>query len=275
MEIRESPRQPAEQVRDLMVETALRAYEDAGYGGLCVEGRWEAAVRAMQAVDVSSWAPHARDESTEASASTLDEFAAAVAKASPSPGGGSVAAVAGMLAASLVQMAAKLSPEGTAHLEPAEKKRVSERAAVAASELATLASRDAEATKLLASAHKAWSGTDALEELRVVSLERALLYATEVPFDIALLCAEVAELAALVARRGSARALCEAGVAALLAEAACKGASFAVRVNAASRQGGTEIKTWARFSQESALLVARATQAASSAEQMLEKTCGP
>ncbi|MEO6447136.1 MAG: cyclodeaminase/cyclohydrolase family protein [Gemmatimonadaceae bacterium] len=193
MEIRESRRQPAEQVRDLMVETALRAYEDAGYGGRCVEGRWEAAVRAMQAADLSQWATRAPDESTEASASTLGEFAAAVAKASPSPGGGSVAAVAGMLAASLVQMAAKLSPEGTGHLETAEKKRVSERAAVAASELSTLASHDAEATKLLASAHKAWSGTDGMEELRVTSLERALLHVTEVPFDIALLCAEVAE----------------------------------------------------------------------------------
>ena len=41
-------------VRDACLEAALRAYEDAGIQGLCAEGRWEAAVGAMQSIDASS-----------------------------------------------------------------------------------------------------------------------------------------------------------------------------------------------------------------------------
>lgn len=42
----------AEVVRKACIEAALAAYEDAGISGLCAEGRWEAAVSAMQSLDV-------------------------------------------------------------------------------------------------------------------------------------------------------------------------------------------------------------------------------
>jgi hypothetical protein len=42
----------AEVVRQACIEAALAAYEDAGISGLCAEGRWEAAVSAMQSLDV-------------------------------------------------------------------------------------------------------------------------------------------------------------------------------------------------------------------------------
>src|SRR5579862_6180411 len=38
------PRELARAVRDACVDAALEAYETAGLGGLCAEGRWEAAV---------------------------------------------------------------------------------------------------------------------------------------------------------------------------------------------------------------------------------------
>jgi hypothetical protein len=37
----EKPLQLAEAVRQACIEAALRAYEDAGYSGLCHKGRWE------------------------------------------------------------------------------------------------------------------------------------------------------------------------------------------------------------------------------------------
>ncbi len=43
----------ATKIRDAFVTAALQAYEDAGIQGLCAEGRWEAAVSAMQSVDVT------------------------------------------------------------------------------------------------------------------------------------------------------------------------------------------------------------------------------
>ena len=41
-----------EAVRRACVEAALAAYEDAGISGLCAEGRWEAAVGAIQSRDL-------------------------------------------------------------------------------------------------------------------------------------------------------------------------------------------------------------------------------
>lgn len=41
-----------EAVRQACIQAALDAYEDAGISGLCAEGRWEAAISAMQSLDV-------------------------------------------------------------------------------------------------------------------------------------------------------------------------------------------------------------------------------
>lgn len=41
----------AEAIRAACVEAALAAYDDAGVRGLCVEGRWEAAISAIQDLD--------------------------------------------------------------------------------------------------------------------------------------------------------------------------------------------------------------------------------
>ncbi|MDQ3997134.1 MAG: cyclodeaminase/cyclohydrolase family protein, partial [Gemmatimonadota bacterium] len=55
-----------------------------------------------------------------------------------------------------------------------------------------------------------------------------------VPLETARACADVADLAATVAARGNTNAASDAGVAALLAEAGCKGAAFNVRINVAA-----------------------------------------
>lgn len=44
--------QHAEAVRAACVRAAVTAYEDAGLRGLCEAGRWEAAVGAIESIDV-------------------------------------------------------------------------------------------------------------------------------------------------------------------------------------------------------------------------------
>jgi hypothetical protein len=44
----------AERVKQACLETALRAYEEAGISGLCAEGRWELAVDAMRHLDIEA-----------------------------------------------------------------------------------------------------------------------------------------------------------------------------------------------------------------------------
>ena len=43
----------AKRIRDACLEAVLQAYEDAGVQGLCAEGRWEAAVGALKAVELA------------------------------------------------------------------------------------------------------------------------------------------------------------------------------------------------------------------------------
>jgi len=43
----------AKRIRDACLEAVLQAYEDAGMQGLCAEGRWEAAVAALQTLDLA------------------------------------------------------------------------------------------------------------------------------------------------------------------------------------------------------------------------------
>ncbi|MBP7551441.1 MAG: cyclodeaminase/cyclohydrolase family protein, partial [Gemmatimonadaceae bacterium] len=64
------------------------------------------------------------------------------------------------------------------------------------------------------------------------AIQAALMKAAEVPLETARWCAEVAQLAAFCAEKGNTNAASDAGVAALLAEASCKGAAYNVRINA-------------------------------------------
>lgn len=46
------PLKLAEAVQAASLQAAVAAYEDAGLRGLCQEGRWEAALGAMRALDL-------------------------------------------------------------------------------------------------------------------------------------------------------------------------------------------------------------------------------
>jgi hypothetical protein len=43
----------AKRIRQACLEAVVQAYEDAGVQGLCEEGRWEAAVSALRAVELA------------------------------------------------------------------------------------------------------------------------------------------------------------------------------------------------------------------------------
>jgi len=66
------------------------------------------------------------------------------------------------------------------------------------------------------------------------AIDKALIGAAQVPLETARLCAEAAELAATVAAKGNSNAVTDAGVAALLAAAGCRGAVYNVRINVGS-----------------------------------------
>jgi glutamate formiminotransferase/formiminotetrahydrofolate cyclodeaminase len=163
---------------------------------------------------------------------SVSGFLASVASANPVPGGGSVAAHAGALAAALAQMVTGLTigKKKYAAVE-AEMKEAALKAVALGNTLASLVKRDAEAYSLVSEAHKLPKEPADAAARRSEAVTNALLKAAEVPLETARASAEVAQIALLVAEKGNANAVTDAGVAALLAEAACRGADYNVRIN--------------------------------------------
>jgi hypothetical protein len=58
----------ATRIRDACIEAVLQAYEDAGVQGLCAEGRWEAAVSALKAVELAPLLREFKQASEDSSA---------------------------------------------------------------------------------------------------------------------------------------------------------------------------------------------------------------
>jgi glutamate formiminotransferase / formiminotetrahydrofolate cyclodeaminase len=166
---------------------------------------------------------------------SLSGFVSSVASSTPTPGGGSVAAHVGALGAALAQMVAGLTVGRKKYAAvDAEMKEVGLTAAALVNTLSTLVTRDADAYGAVSAAYKLPKEPAEAATARSEAITNALLGAAEVPLETARACARVAELAATVANKGNTNAVSDAGVAALLAEAACKGAAYNVRINVAA-----------------------------------------
>ena len=166
---------------------------------------------------------------------TLSGFLASVASSAPVPGGGSVAAYAGALAAALARMVAGLTIGRKKYIAvEGEMRELAERAETQRKRLLSLVEEDAAAYALVSAAYKLPNEPGEHAAARAAAIQAALLAAARVPLETVRACAEVATLAAICATRGNTNAVSDAGVAALLAEAACKGAAYNVRINVAS-----------------------------------------
>jgi len=195
-------------------------------------------------------------------------FLGAVASSSPAPGGGSVAAHAGALAAALAQMVAGLTIGKKKYASvDAEMKELSIRAAALTNTLSALVKRDADAYTEVSSAYALPKETDTDKAARDQAIQGALLKAADVPLETARACAEVAELALTAAERGNTNAVSDAGVAALLAEAGCKAASYNVRINATSI---TDRGVATRLNDQTAEIVRRVSEAAAKVAATVE-----
>ena len=163
---------------------------------------------------------------------SVSGFIASVASNKPTPGGGSVVAHAGALAAALAQMVAALTIGKKKYASvDAEMKELALKAAALVNQLSTLVAKDAASYDAVSAAYKLAAEPDDAAARRKQAITKALLGAAEVPIETARACADVAELCAIVAVKGNANAISDAGVGALLAEAACRGAVYNVRIN--------------------------------------------
>jgi len=151
----------------------------------------------------------------------LGRFLDLAASGEPTPGGGSVAAVAVALAAGLSSMAARLSEN---HL--ADATGLAERAERLRRRVAPLAQEDANAYGRV------------LAATRERDVRERLSDAADVPLAVAEAGAEIAEVAAQLAREGNPNLRGDAVVAVFLAEAAVRAAAVLAQINL--RAAGTE-----------------------------------
>jgi len=166
---------------------------------------------------------------------SLSGYLESVASADAAPGGGSVAAIAGALGAALVSMVAGLTVGRDSYVSvDVEMREIQTGALAVAHELQSLALRDADAYARVTDARKLPHRTPAETITRDDAIHDALLGAIEIPLAVARCSARVVILVSAVAERGNSNAISDAGVAALLASAACTGACYNVRVNASS-----------------------------------------
>ena len=203
---------------------------------------------------------------------TIADFTAAVASSAPVPGGGSVAAHAGALAGALAQMVAGLTVGRKKYAAvDAEMRDVAERAQALKATLAALVQADADAYAVVSAAYKLPKETPVQQAARDAAIQAALMHAAAVPLESARAATDVAILAATCAEKGNSNAASDAGVAALLAEAACRGAAYNVRINVSAM---SDKAAGAPLAAEAVRLVARASEAAQRATAAVERQIG-
>ncbi|MBI3976817.1 MAG: cyclodeaminase/cyclohydrolase family protein [Chloroflexi bacterium] len=155
-----------------------------------------------------------------------------LASGTPTPGGGSAAAVAGAMGAALLSMVGNLTAgrERYAAVD-AEMRDLIARSTVLRRRLLELMEADVAAYNRVAAAMKLPRGTDQEKAARTEELQAALRQATEAPLAIVEACAEVLKLTPLATEKGNVNAVSDAGAAALLAEAALHTGSLNVLIN--------------------------------------------
>jgi glutamate formiminotransferase/formiminotetrahydrofolate cyclodeaminase len=163
---------------------------------------------------------------------SLHGFLEQVAGPTPTPGGGTVAAVVGAIATALATMVANLTigKKKFADREAALRALKAEAEGLRGT-LFELARRDSEAFESVLRARRLPQATPAESADRERAVAAAELEAARVPLETAGACLRVLRLASETARLGNPNAASDAGVAGLLAEAAAQGALLNVEIN--------------------------------------------
>ncbi len=160
---------------------------------------------------------------------TLSDFVDSVAAATPTPGGGTVSAVAGAMAAALAAMVGRLTVGRKKYQDvDAEFQDIIATAENLRARLVHLGGEDARAYSAVSAAYGI--PKDRAAE-RASAIQHALLGASRVPLETLRACRAVAALAVRCAEAGNRNAVSDAGVAAMLADAAASGAAYNVRIN--------------------------------------------
>lgn len=165
---------------------------------------------------------------------TCRAFADETASESPAPGGGSISAYMGALAAALGTMVANLSAHKAGWDDRWEEfSDAAERGRGILDRLIALVDEDTDAFNKIMDVFAMPKKTPEEKEARAKAMEAATLYATQVPLSTMKTSYESFDLLETMAKNGNPASVSDAGVGALAARSAVLGAYLNVRINAA------------------------------------------
>lgn len=163
---------------------------------------------------------------------TVSEFLDELASSSPAPGGGSVAALSGVLGTALTSMVCRLTIGKKKYADvQTEMEATLRRSEALRASLSELIEKDAEAFNAVMQAFSLPKESEEEQHTRSVAIQAATKNASLVPLKVMELCAEVLPLTKTVAERGNVNSISDAGVAALMLQSACSAAALNVWIN--------------------------------------------
>jgi formiminotetrahydrofolate cyclodeaminase len=166
------------------------------------------------------------------SAMTLLDLLDAFASNEPVPGGGSAAALAGAVGASLLVMVAGLPKTRTGTPEEAaDLAEASVRLRTLRDELAALVQQDSDAYAAVVDAMRLPKATAAEKEARRGAIETAMRQATDTPLETMRCCQQALRGAIVVAANGNRKAATDTAIGVELLLAGLRGAGLNVDVN--------------------------------------------
>ena len=170
---------------------------------------------------------------------SLKEYMAAAASDDPTPGGGSVAALAGGLGSALTQMVSNLTVGKKAYEELPEETKITilnntKEIEKLMEDLSNIVDKDTKAFDKVMVAFKLPKETDEEKAARSQAIQDGYRVAIEVPLRCAEKCLRILELQDVFAHHGNVNAITDVGVGTLLAYTGLEGALFNVTINLSS-----------------------------------------
>src|SRR5687768_1020576 len=159
----------------------------------------------------------------------------ALASSEPAPGGGAVAALNAAFGAALIEMACNLTigrPQYDQH--EAEMRAVLGEATTLRDRALHLAADDVKAFRAVSEAYKLAKETDEQRHARTEQIRQAMVGATEVPLNTALVAGEIIRLARRIVDGANASVLADIAAATISARAALETALINVEANLAT-----------------------------------------
>lgn len=163
---------------------------------------------------------------------TVLKFLDELSSNSPAPGGGSVAALAGALGAALTSMVCNLTVGKKKYADVEnEMKRIVVQSEELRKTFTRLIDQDTDAFNKVMEAFSLPKETDSQKALRGAAIQGATKEATLIPLGVMKHVVDALALTKIVAEKGNANSISDAGVSALMLYAAAEGAALNVRIN--------------------------------------------